>query len=225
MPLAEAIRLALRSLLANKLKSGFSLVGVFIGVTFLIAVVSIVEGMNRYMTERFVQTILGVNTFQLRRRPDVNFGDTPDEVWRAWNRRPYITYEDAQAVEQGMRTPVISAWQSSSRAPIEYRGRIANDIELTGATERIFEIRNLRIEQGRAFTAQEVRAGQPVLVLLEFPPNPGDRNVAPGQFRPAFGGGDRRKIEQFQPMDHFHRFEQVPAHPLAKPGSRNMDAL
>ena len=48
MRLLEAVRLAFQSLFANKLKSGFSLVGVFIGVTFLIAVVSIVEGMNRY---------------------------------------------------------------------------------------------------------------------------------------------------------------------------------
>ena len=84
MHLLEAVRLALQSLWANKLKSGFSLTGVFVGVTFLIAVVSIVEGMNTYMTDRFAGTILGVNTFHLRRRPNVNVGDTDDEQWRAW---------------------------------------------------------------------------------------------------------------------------------------------
>ena len=45
MPLFEAVRLALSSIRAQKLKSFFSLVGVMIGVTFLIAVVSVVEGM------------------------------------------------------------------------------------------------------------------------------------------------------------------------------------
>jgi len=64
MRFLEAVRMAFRTIRAQKLKSFFSLIGVLIGVTFLIAVVSIVEGMNRYMTERFVQTILGVNTFQ-----------------------------------------------------------------------------------------------------------------------------------------------------------------
>ena len=65
MRLLEAVRLALRSLWANKLKSGFSLIGVFIGVMFLIAVVSIVNGMNRYMTDRFANKLLGVNTLHL----------------------------------------------------------------------------------------------------------------------------------------------------------------
>ena len=161
----EAVRLALRSLWANKLKSVFSLIGVFIGVTFLIAVVSIVEGMNRYMTEKFAATLLGVNTFHLRQRPNVNMGDTPEEIRRAWRRRPRITYEDAEAVEHGITLPVISAWESDTRTPIAYRGKVAKDIEITAATERWFDIRSYKIEQGRPFTAQEVRAGAPVLVL------------------------------------------------------------
>src|SRR3989449_6981864 len=58
---------------AQKLKSGFSAIGVFIGVTFLIGAWSIVNGMNRYMTDKFAGTLVGVNTFHLRRRPNVNF--------------------------------------------------------------------------------------------------------------------------------------------------------
>jgi putative ABC transport system permease protein len=52
MRLLEAIRMALRMLWAQKLKSFFSLIGVLIGVTFLIAVWSIVSGMNHYMEDR-----------------------------------------------------------------------------------------------------------------------------------------------------------------------------
>ena len=64
MPFFEAIRLALQTIRSQKLKSAFSIVGVFIGVMFLIAVVSVVQGMNRYMTDKFAGTILGVNTFR-----------------------------------------------------------------------------------------------------------------------------------------------------------------
>ncbi len=46
MHLFDAVRLALQQIRAQKLKSGFSLIGVFIGVMFLIAVVSVVQGMN-----------------------------------------------------------------------------------------------------------------------------------------------------------------------------------
>src|SRR5205814_992330 len=165
MHLLEAIRLALRSLWANKLKSGFSLIGVFIGVTFLIAVVSIVEGMNRYMTEKFANTILGVNTVSLRRRPNVNVGDTPRSQWQAWARRPRITYEDAEAVQQGITIPVVTAWQSDDRATITYRGKLAKNVEIDGTTERYFDIKDYQLSAGRPFTGQEVRAGLPVAVM------------------------------------------------------------
>ncbi|MBI4502390.1 MAG: ABC transporter permease [Gemmatimonadetes bacterium] len=165
MHLLEAIRLALQSLWANKLKSGFSLVGVFIGVTFLIAVVSIVEGMNRYMTEKFANTLLGVNTFHLRRRPNINVGDTDEQQWRTWARRPRITYEDVEAVEQGITIPVVTAWESQDRATISYRTKVAKDVEVTGATERYFQIKDYKLSSGRPFTGQEVRAALPVAVM------------------------------------------------------------
>jgi len=94
----DAVRLAFQTIRAQKLKSGFSIIGVFIGVMFLIAVVSVVEGMNRYMTDKFAGTILGVNTFRLRQFPDVQIGNVTDSMWRTWMRRPRVTYEDAQAV-------------------------------------------------------------------------------------------------------------------------------
>ena len=70
MRLLEAVRMAFRTIRAQKLKSFFSLIGVLIGVTFLIAVVSIVQGMNRYMVDRFANTLVGANTFELRQRPE-----------------------------------------------------------------------------------------------------------------------------------------------------------
>ena len=69
MPLFEAVRMALRTIVAQKLKSFFSLIGVLIGVTFLIAVVSIVQGMNVYMEDQFANQLIGLNTFTLRRSP------------------------------------------------------------------------------------------------------------------------------------------------------------
>src|SRR2546429_4190075 len=104
MPFFEAIRLALQTIRAQKLKSAFSIVGVFIGVMFLIAVVSVVEGMNRYMTDKFAGTILGVNTFRLRQFPDVALGNVTDSMWRSWMRRPPRSYDDAQA---GMDPPTV----------------------------------------------------------------------------------------------------------------------
>src|SRR3989454_9196795 len=81
------MRLALQTIRAQKLKSGFSLLGVFIGVASLIGAWSIANGVDRYMTEKFAQTIFGVNTFQLRRRPMFT-PNVPDSVWRGGEGRP-----------------------------------------------------------------------------------------------------------------------------------------
>ena len=164
MPLLEAVRLALQMIAAQKLKSAFSAIGVFIGVTFLIGAWSIVNGMNRYMTEKFAGTLVGVNTFHVRRRP--NFTPTvSDSTSRSWARRPRITFEDADAVTNGITLPVLTAWWSEDRGAVAYGRRLAKDVSLQGATERYFEIRNIKIQEGRAFTPQEARAGSTVLVM------------------------------------------------------------
>ncbi len=164
MHVFDAIRLALQQIRAQKLKSGFSLIGVFIGVTFLIGAWSIVNGMNVYMTDKFAGTLVGVNTFHLRRSPNVNF-NVEDSVWRSWRRRPRIKFADANAVTEKLTVPVVTAWYSDDRGPVEYNGKVAKDITLEGATERYFEIMNLNIAVGRPFTAEESKAGVTVVVL------------------------------------------------------------
>jgi putative ABC transport system permease protein len=165
MPFFEAIRLAFQTLRAQKLKSAFSIIGVFIGVMFLIAVVSVVQGMNRYMTDKFAGTILGVNTFRLRRFPDVQLGNVTDSTWRVWRRRPRISYEDAEAVAAGMHVPVTTAWESSTGATLTAEGKEVAGVQVTAATAPYFAIRSLTIERGRPFTSQEVALGAPVVVL------------------------------------------------------------
>src|SRR3989442_6679048 len=121
MPFFEAVRLALQTIRAQKLKSAFSIIGVFIGVMFLIAVVSVVQGMNRYMTDKFAGTILGVNTFRLRQFPDVQLGNVTDSTWRVWRRRPRVTYADAPAAARGGTSPVLPRLGSKHPAALALR--------------------------------------------------------------------------------------------------------
>jgi putative ABC transport system permease protein len=165
MPLFEAVGLAFRTIRSQKLKSFFSLIGVLIGVTFLIAVVSIVQGMNRYMVDRFANTLIGANTFELRQRPSIVTGNVPDDVWLAWRRRPRISYDDADYVRERIRTPATFAKFCQDRVAVSYEGKVAKDIDLIGTEESYFDIRNYQLSAGRAFTAQEVQAALPVLVI------------------------------------------------------------
>src|SRR3989442_14472244 len=106
MPFFEAVRLAWQTIRAQKLKSTFSIIGVFIGVMFLIAVVSVVQGMNRYMTDKFAGTILGVNTFRLPQVPDVQLGNLTDSTGRGGAPADPGAAPKPQARGRGGRAPV-----------------------------------------------------------------------------------------------------------------------
>src|SRR5213076_950495 len=159
MAFLEAVRLALQTIRAQKLKSAFSIIGVFIGVMFLIAVVSVVQGMNRYMTDKFAGTLLGVNTFRLRQFPDVQLGNVTDSTWRVWRRRPRVSYEDSQAVMRGVTVSVLAAWESSTRTTLVAGRKQAKDVAVTAAPELSFAIRALTVEPGRPFPGHEAPPG------------------------------------------------------------------
>ncbi len=167
MPILEAIRMALGTIRAQKLKSVFSLVGVLIGVTFLIAVVSIVQGMNRFMQERFANGLIGVNSFEVRRFPAIDVGDVPKDRWREWLRRPRVNYREAAFIEEQVKTPTMFAricFKSNIRVT---QGALHGKIELIAADEAFVRIKNYAIAAGRTFTAQEAQGGIPVVVIGE----------------------------------------------------------
>ncbi len=165
MPFFEAIRMALATLWSQKLKSFFSLIGVLIGVTFLIAVVSIVQGMNVYMEDQFANRLIGLNTFQLRRNPGMSMGNISEEEWKEWMRRPRISYDDAAWVEANLDAPVRFARSCDDRAQVIANGKSAREIQIVATDADYFRIKTYDIAAGRPFTAQEVRAGAAVAVL------------------------------------------------------------
>jgi putative ABC transport system permease protein len=165
MPFFEAIRLALTQIRAQKLKSFFTLLGVTIGVMFLIAVVSIVEGMSRYMENDFVGRLMGINTFELRRSPNINVGNVTDDEWRAWQRRPRIKVSDIEPVTAVL--PMGTRWATESSDQVQAESPYARPRKIVAQTVGgdYFEIKKMRPASGRLFSPQEVSAGSPVLVI------------------------------------------------------------
>ncbi|HET9003023.1 MAG TPA: ABC transporter permease [Gemmatimonadaceae bacterium] len=164
MPLFDAVRLALAQIWAQKLKSSFTLLGVTIGVMFLIAVVSIVEGMSKYMEDDFAGRLLGVNTFTLKRFPWYQ-GNTTEEMWREWQRRPRVYYSDLDFVKSvlpaGTRYAVESQDQVRASSPFA-RPR---QIEAHAVDGDYFTIKKYDLTSGRTFTAQELQLGTTAMVI------------------------------------------------------------
>lgn len=161
----EGVTLALQQIRAEKLKSFFSLLGVILGVMFLIVVVTVVEGLDRYVREDFTSQVFGVNTVTLRRWQEVNI-NTSREEWRERQRRPQIYFADADAIRDQLSVPARVAVESDAgTSVVGDNGRTATGVQVLGASAEIFEIRSLEIADGRAFTQQEDNAGTPVIVI------------------------------------------------------------
>lgn len=165
MQILEGVRLAWDQMRTQKLKSFFSLLGVIVGVLFLIVVVSIVEGMDQYIRVTLTERIIGVNTVTVRRTPRVVVSASPEQ-WRAWNRAPRLTFDDLDHLRERVTLPVIVSPESSASGELESdRGRKVENVRVVGGSAEIFDIRNWRLERGRAFTRQEAERGVPVVVL------------------------------------------------------------
>lgn len=161
----DAIGLALTQIRVQKLKSAFTLLGVTIGVMFLIAVVSIVEGMGRYVEEDFAARLIGSNTFTLRRFNNVGPGGNRGFDARSAQRRPLIRMPDIEAVRAAIPATMKSSIASETFKYASAPGARPRQVQAVATDANYFDIKNLPVTVGRAFTDQEVRAGARVIVI------------------------------------------------------------
>ena len=164
MPILEAVWLALNQIRVQKLKSFFTLLGVMIGVMFLIAVVSIVEGMSDYVENDFAAKIIGVNTFDVRRFPNFT-PDESDEQWRAYLRRPRVYGPDAQLVRETLGPQFRQARVNENFIPAFAAGLRPRAVHAIATDAAYFEIKKFGITSGRAFGPQDVASGARVIVI------------------------------------------------------------
>ena len=166
MSVLEAIRLALAQIRVQKLKSFFTLLGVTIGVMFLIAVVSIVQGMSNYVTTAVAGKFLGVNTATLRSFPNFQTGNVTEEQWRLWMRRPPITIADAYAVRDAL--PADAGWAIDDEKWVNAESKYTNggpQLLAHASTPQLFKIKNLVVTEGRVYNEEEEQLGLPVAVI------------------------------------------------------------
>jgi putative ABC transport system permease protein len=151
----------------QKLKSFFTLIGVTIGVMFLIAVVSIVEGMGRYMEEDLVGKIIAKGSFEVRYRPNITIGDVDEAEWRSWRNRPRITEDDVQPVVEVVSPSSRWAMLGYDQLMVESRYARPRRVEVNCVSEQWWPIKNMGLQSGRLPTAQEYELGTPVVVIGE----------------------------------------------------------
>ncbi|MFQ5778223.1 MAG: ABC transporter permease [Terriglobia bacterium] len=156
----ETIRLALGALWAHKLRSLLTLLGVVIGVTAVITVVSLVDGLNAYVAERIFN--LGADVFVLSKAPTVI---TDMDAWLEANRRRDVTFDDYQAVADACGDCRLVGARLSRRGEVVYGNNSVRDTGVRGYTPVMYQIYDMEVEFGRHFSEAEEARSAPVVVL------------------------------------------------------------
>ncbi len=150
MNLKESILVALETLRSHKLRSFLTLLGVIVSVCTLVAVVSLVQGMNQYVSDKIGH--LGSNTFLLSQFSIEDHTDQ-ERFMEARKRNKEIRLEDLQYLQEAASLPEQLA-ASMGHAPIEVKGgtRSLEDVNLAGVTANTLRVAAFEVGQGRYFT-------------------------------------------------------------------------
>ena len=89
----EAFKVAVGSLRSNKLRTALTLMGIVVGVTAVIAVVTIIKGLDKTVAQTFSSQ--GSTVFTISKQPQII---TSREDFIKFNRRKDVTHEDAEAI-------------------------------------------------------------------------------------------------------------------------------
>jgi putative ABC transport system permease protein len=167
MTFADVIFTALSQLRENKLRSFFTLLGIIVSVTFLVAVVAIIQGMNSYVSNNLAGALIGQNTFQVRRSP-IQIGLFDDVVFRRIQKRPRITEADAAAVIAAVPQAVAVSLQSGWPTPIadiQYGTKTLGDVAIMGVTAPYQVIQDYVFASGRPLSDIDVLQRRSVAVI------------------------------------------------------------
>jgi len=141
--LRETIGLALDTLRVHKLRSFLTLLGVILAVLTLVLVMSVVEGLNRYVAERIAN--LGANVFVVDR-----FGIiTNFEAFVKAQRRPLVRLDDYEYLRANLLLAQDVAAGARSTADVRYANETLSDVFVVGSTASFAELRGIDLGQGR----------------------------------------------------------------------------
>jgi putative ABC transport system permease protein len=160
MELKEALKLALQSLWANKLRTVLTLLGVVIGVASVIAVVTLVNGANTFVVTKFSN--YGADVFTITKQPAII--TSTDDYVRFQKRKP-ILFDDFKYIEENCKRCIGMGAQQVTTGKLVHGTQAITDASIRGYTWQMPHLQNLNITSGRDLTASDEEHGSHVAVI------------------------------------------------------------
>jgi putative ABC transport system permease protein len=150
MQFSEAVKLALQSLWANKLRSILTLIGVVMGVASVIMVITLTNTANDYMGTKI--TGYGADVFTVDRAGLVFSA----EEYFKFQKRKIIKYEDYEAIRDGCTDCKEVGALLSKTTNVVHGTQSSTDTGVRGYTATMFSLNNINVALGRALTEGDV---------------------------------------------------------------------
>jgi putative ABC transport system permease protein len=156
----EGVVIALRAIWSSKLRSFMSVLGNIVAVTSIIAVVSLIQGLNATVTNAIVSDV-GADSFVVDR-----YGITrSDEDFEKVRSNPRVTMHDAEAIRR--YSPLVRAVmaESSSSAQVSFKEKLLESINVRGVSAEYVNFSSYNAERGRLISPSEVLRNRNVVLL------------------------------------------------------------
>ena len=219
----ESARIALSALWANKLRSVLTLVGVVVGVATIIAIVSMITGMNQFVATQI--SSLGANTFILDRHGII----TSEEQW--WERRSWkkITVADMKVIQENCESCELVGGRTFVRRQIKNGNRYVDGAIVMGSTANFPLIVDFDIENGYYPTESDYNHRRQVAFIGHdiidnlFPGVETDIRLAVGDRMANFREGSESPVNRNNRIAGLHH-DGVPGMPESR-WNRGIDPL
>jgi putative ABC transport system permease protein len=194
--LIEGLRISFGALRANKLRAALTTLGILIGVTTVILMVTVILGLNKAVAGQF--SFLGSNTLYISR------WDWFSDNWRAMAKRPVIEADMADEVrDQSQLAVAVSPFAQTERS-VAYRANRLTRVQVMGVSEDYLVTNSTRIDLGRFVTQDDVKHNRQVAVIgAGIAEKLFDQNTGPLDQRIDVGGQKFRVIGVSAKMGRF----------------------
>jgi putative ABC transport system permease protein len=150
----ETLKLAVAAIWAHKLRSALTLLGMIVGVTAFVVVVSLIQGFNRYVDEKIAG--IGAKSFTIQRfNPLEDFKDT-DTIAAAQRRNKELTLDDYEYLKaRATLAGKIGAKARGTPSEVKRGDEVLEDVFVSGATANCVDIENRDVAEGRFIAEPE----------------------------------------------------------------------
>jgi putative ABC transport system permease protein len=158
--LFESAKIALAAIWAAKLRSFMTVLGNIVAVTSIIAVVSMIQGLNASVKDAILNQA-GADSFNIQQFPITRSDEDFDKV----RNNPRITMQDARAIRRYSELASAVMVDSSGSGRITYRDKSIDQTRVQGVTSEYYNFSSFDAERGRLMSPTEVDRARPVAVI------------------------------------------------------------